>query len=269
MDDVCRRTPRLSFIDLKEVLIFGRFGRSHTDGAFATCHCMTLPESEPGYYFWRDRDTGQLTRRSEWFITKSPDVRIGGTQDQVSDLVRAPALLRSVARSIAQGRSLSGGCAGLAGQARHGRPRALSHRSGSGGHPQADPRRRQRLAALARAGVLRGGRRDGASLSRGGPGSRRSTISCGTTSPSSTRSSVAWSSTTFRNFPSFPQRYMEAVEMPIDPASGSSASSRRHSPCSTPPTISRCASSSTRRPAASPGRAPTRRHKRSLRSRSR
>ena len=30
MEDVCRHTPRLSFIDLKEVLIFGRFGRSHT-----------------------------------------------------------------------------------------------------------------------------------------------------------------------------------------------------------------------------------------------
>ena len=80
MDDVCRRTPRLSFIDLKEVLVFGRFGRSHTEGAFATCHCLTLPESEPGYYFWRDRDTGQLTRRSEWFVTRSPEVRIGGTQ---------------------------------------------------------------------------------------------------------------------------------------------------------------------------------------------
>src|SRR4026209_1472621 len=80
MDDVCRRTSRLSFIDLKEVLIFGRFGRSHTEGAFATCHCLTLPESEPGYYFWRDRATGQLTRRSEWFVTKSPDVRIAGTR---------------------------------------------------------------------------------------------------------------------------------------------------------------------------------------------
>jgi len=80
MEDVCRRTPRLTFIDLNEVLIFGRFGRSHTEGAFATCHCLTLPESEPGYYFWRDRSTGQLTRRSEWFVTKSPLVRIGGTR---------------------------------------------------------------------------------------------------------------------------------------------------------------------------------------------
>jgi hypothetical protein len=77
MDDICRRTPRLSFIDLKEVLVFGRYGRSDADGAFATCHCLTLPESEPGYYFWRDRATGELTRRSEWFVTKSPEVRIG------------------------------------------------------------------------------------------------------------------------------------------------------------------------------------------------
>ena len=77
MEDVVRRTPRLSFIDLREVLVFGRFGRSDAEGAFATCHCLTLPESEPGYYFWRDRSTGELTRRSEWFVTKSPQVTIG------------------------------------------------------------------------------------------------------------------------------------------------------------------------------------------------
>jgi hypothetical protein len=79
MHDVVVRTPRLSFIDMKEVLVFGRFGRSDAEGAFATCHCLTLPETEPGYYFWRDRSTGELTRRSEWFVTKSPQVRIGGT----------------------------------------------------------------------------------------------------------------------------------------------------------------------------------------------
>ena len=77
MEDVVRRTPRLSFIDFREVLVFGRFGRSDADGAFATCHCLTLPESEPGYYFWRDRSTGELTRRSEWFVMKSPEVCIG------------------------------------------------------------------------------------------------------------------------------------------------------------------------------------------------
>jgi hypothetical protein len=50
------------------------------EGAFATCHCLTMPESEPGYYFWRDRTTGEMTRRSEWFVTKSPEVRIGDTK---------------------------------------------------------------------------------------------------------------------------------------------------------------------------------------------
>jgi hypothetical protein len=77
MQDVVSRTPALSFIDVREVLVFGRFGRPEAEGAFATCHCLTLPETEPGYYFWRDRATGELTRRSEWFITKTPEVRLG------------------------------------------------------------------------------------------------------------------------------------------------------------------------------------------------
>ena len=62
MQDVVRRTPALGFIDLREVLVFGRFGRANAEGAFATCHCLTLPETEPGYFFWRDRITGELTR---------------------------------------------------------------------------------------------------------------------------------------------------------------------------------------------------------------
>ena len=60
--------------------MFARFGRTDAEGAFATCHCMTLPETEPGYYFWRDRTTGELTRRSQWFVTKSPEVRVGLTR---------------------------------------------------------------------------------------------------------------------------------------------------------------------------------------------
>lgn len=80
MHDVVARTPALSFIDLREVLVFARYGRTDADGAFATCHCLTLPETEPGYYFWKDRVTGQLTRRSEWFVTKTPEVRLDGTR---------------------------------------------------------------------------------------------------------------------------------------------------------------------------------------------
>jgi hypothetical protein len=78
MQDIIRRVPPLSFIDPADVLMFARSGRSRAEGAFATCHCLTLPASEPGYYFWRDRATHRITRRSEWFVTKSPIVTLGG-----------------------------------------------------------------------------------------------------------------------------------------------------------------------------------------------
>jgi hypothetical protein len=77
MQDIVARVPALSFINLDDVLVFARTGRSSADGAFATCHCLTLPSSEPGYYFWRDRTTGKITRRSEWFVTRSPVVSVG------------------------------------------------------------------------------------------------------------------------------------------------------------------------------------------------
>ncbi len=77
VEDMVSRVPTLSFIDTSEVLVFARAGRSNAEGAFATCHCLTLPPSEPGYYFWRDRASGRITRRSEWFVTKSPVVTVG------------------------------------------------------------------------------------------------------------------------------------------------------------------------------------------------
>ena len=77
MEDIVARVPTLSFIDVSRTLVFARAGRSGAEGAYATCHCLSLPDSEPGYYFWRDRNTGRLTRRSEWFVTKSPAVTIG------------------------------------------------------------------------------------------------------------------------------------------------------------------------------------------------
>jgi hypothetical protein len=76
MQDIVSRVPTLSFIDVADLLVFARAGRSNAEGAFATCHCLSLPPSEPGYYFWRDRKTGTVTRRSEWFVTKSPVVTI-------------------------------------------------------------------------------------------------------------------------------------------------------------------------------------------------
>ncbi len=79
MSDITSRVPALGFIDMSKVLVFARSGRTNAEGAYATCHCISLPASEPGYYFWRDRSTGALTRRSEWFVTKSPEVHVGPT----------------------------------------------------------------------------------------------------------------------------------------------------------------------------------------------
>ena len=80
MSDIVTRVPTLSFIDMKRVLVFARAGRTTAEGAYATCHCICLPPSEPGYYYWRERDSGRLTRRSEWFVTKSPQVNVGSAQ---------------------------------------------------------------------------------------------------------------------------------------------------------------------------------------------
>ncbi|MCX6546328.1 MAG: hypothetical protein NTV05_18200 [Acidobacteria bacterium] len=78
MEDIVSRVPALAAIDIRDVLVFARLGRTDTHGAYATCHSLMLPDSEAAYYFWRDRRTGRLTRRSEWFITRSPHVRVGG-----------------------------------------------------------------------------------------------------------------------------------------------------------------------------------------------
>jgi hypothetical protein len=78
MQDVVAKVPTLGFIDLDRVLVFARPGRSSADGAYASCHSLGLPTSEPGYFFWRDRKTGNITRRTEWFVTKSPTVRVDG-----------------------------------------------------------------------------------------------------------------------------------------------------------------------------------------------
>ena len=78
MADVVRRVPALGFIDLRDVLVFARFGRRGAGGAFATCHALDLPPSEPDRYTWADRRTRRVVRQSEWFVARSPEVRVGG-----------------------------------------------------------------------------------------------------------------------------------------------------------------------------------------------
>jgi len=101
------------------VLVFGRFGRPEAEGAFATCHCLTLPETEPGYYSERIARTGELTADR---VVRHQDPRSGSARpDQVPDLVRLAAVLRAVARAIVEGRALRAAAedAPLGRQARH------------------------------------------------------------------------------------------------------------------------------------------------------
>jgi hypothetical protein len=77
IDDLVARVETLSFIDVSRLLVFARFGRTEAVGAYATCHCLNLPTSEPGYYYWRDRRTGRLKRRTECFVTRTPRVYVG------------------------------------------------------------------------------------------------------------------------------------------------------------------------------------------------
>ena len=43
MQDIVRRVPALGHIDMSRVLIFARFGRSDAEGAYATCHAISIP----------------------------------------------------------------------------------------------------------------------------------------------------------------------------------------------------------------------------------
>ena len=212
MHDVVARTPRLSFIDLDEVIVFGRFGRSDAEGAFATCHCLTLPETEPGYFFWRDRETGELTRRSPWFVTKSPTVRVGATRINYLISFVLPrfcdqTLTRSRKADLYPGREpwlakldtivhelyhIDPAATGI---------RAIQSADGSRSHRSHGPMFYEDVADMVQ-GYLASNpdpalydflRYDFSEL---------------------TESFGGVAATTFRNFPSFPQRYMEAVDLP-------------------------------------------------------
>jgi len=78
MADIVRRVPALGFIDLRDVLVFARFGRRGAGGAFATCHALDLPPTAPDRYTWSDRRTRRVVRQSEWFVVRSPEVRVDG-----------------------------------------------------------------------------------------------------------------------------------------------------------------------------------------------
>jgi hypothetical protein len=214
MQDVVRVTPRLSFIDTRELLVFGRFGRSDADGAYATCHCMTLPESEPGYYFWRDRATGELTRRSEWFVTKSPEVRIGPRRikylisfvlprfcDQSLERTRKAGLYTDAAGWIAKLDT-------IVHELYHIDPEAsgirrVSNSNGEYSSRWHGPTFYEEVAEMVQQ-----------YLARGRDGSLYDFLKDDFSTLTAKHGGVV--ATTFRNFPSFPQRYMQAVDIPAE-----------------------------------------------------
>ena len=212
MQDVVARTPALGFIDLREVLVFGRFGRPDADGAFATCHCLTLPETEPGYYFWRDRSTGELTRRSEWFVTKTPEVRLDGRRikylisfvlprfcEQTLDRSWKAELYGDVAPWVAKLDT-------IVHELYHIDPaatgiRQFSNADGSRARGTHAPEFYDEVAAMTKRYLA----------SRPDPALHEFLRSDFSGLQQQYGGVMA---TTFRNFPSFPQRYMERLEMP-------------------------------------------------------
>ncbi len=217
MQDVVARTPRLSFIDLKEVIVFARFGRSDAEGAFATCHCLTMPESEPGYFFWKDRQTGELTRRSPWFVTKSPQVRVSGTpikylisfvlprfSDQSlvgsrkADLyTAAPPWIAKLDTIVHELYHIDPGTTGL---------RALDNADGSRSYRTHGPMFYEDVASMVQD-----------YLASGPDPSLYDFLHHDFAGLTDRFGGVV--GTTFSNFPSFPQRYMEMVDLPeADPS---------------------------------------------------
>jgi hypothetical protein len=96
--DITARVPAFEHVRPERTLLFARRGRTGADGPNATCHCLTLPTSEPGYYFWADATTGTLTRRSPWFVTRSPEVSIHGTPVEYMISVALPRFSDQVSR---------------------------------------------------------------------------------------------------------------------------------------------------------------------------
>lgn len=218
MKDVVSRTPALGFIDLREVLVFGRFGRPHAEGAFATCHCLTLPETEPGYYFWRDRATGELTRRSEWFVTKTPEVRVAGTRikylisfvlprfcEQTLDRSWKAELYGHVEPWVAKLDTIvhelyhiDPAASGIR-QVAHADGTRATRTHGPQFYEDVAEMTREYLASNPDPDLLEFLRWDFSGLQQNFGGVM---------------------ATTFRNFPSFPQRYMEPCPLPVDPTAG-------------------------------------------------
>lgn len=219
MEDIVCRVPALSFIDMREVLVFARPGRTTAHGAYATCHSLTVPDSEPAYYFWRDRRTGRLTRRSEWFVVRTPRVQVGRTRVKFLISVTLPRFCDQTLRGSRK-EDLYAGCENwvakidtMVHELYHIDPRESGIRTSvrGDGHPTAMTHTAQFL-------------RDVAAMVRQYLESRPDPITYdflrhGFSTLAHQHGAVV--ATTFRTYPSFPQRYRETLgEQPRLPRAG-------------------------------------------------
>ena len=194
----------LSFIDPNDgPRCSRRFGRSGAEGAL-----RDLPLPVPAASRSRattsgaTRSTGELTRRSEWFVPRTPQVTVGTHARRLPDLGGAAALHRSVGCARSRKARLLRRRRAVAGQARYDRPRAVSHRSGRRRHPPARQRRRRAVqrSATARRSIVDVATFVKAYLrTQSGPGRLR--VPRATTSPASRARYGQVVATTFRNVP--------------------------------------------------------------------
>ena len=213
MGDLILRVPALSHVDASRLLVFARPGATSSAGPVATCHCLTLPTSEPGYYYWLDRLTGEMTRRSPWFVTESPQVTIGGRSIHYLISFALPrfcdqALDRSPKRELYP--DLPDWAAKLdtvVHELYHIDPGARGLRAARGADGRETSRMHGRRYRWEVAGMVR------RYLASGADPEVRAFLECNFAGLVRRHGGVA--ATTFRTFPSFPQRY--AVPLDVQP----------------------------------------------------
>ena len=198
MQDVVARVPALSFIGMADV-VFARSGRSNAEGAFATCHCHASCQ-RAGYYFWRDR-ASRHHAALRVVRPKSPVVTLG-TRRSIHALVRAAA--HAISHSIGRARRFYPGADPWIAKLDTVCTSCI-HIDPLSRDPPHRARRRHVFRQLPRSAILRAGSRDGACISA--PASPASTIS-GDDFPTLESKHGGIVSTSFRTYPSFPQRYI-------------------------------------------------------------
>ena len=186
-----RVTPRLSFIDLSDVLVFGRFGRTDADGAFATCHCLTLPDERTRLLLLARPRHGRAHPPLRMVRDQVAAVRVGARDIKYLISFVLPRFCDQSLEHSRKHRALSRG---------HARGSRSSTRSSTScitsirTNPASAACRGRwlRLAALPRALVLRGSGGDGEGYMDSGR-TPRCTISFRKTSRASPHGTAAWS----------------------------------------------------------------------------